>query len=128
MKSLNLSAGQSESSPTTTSAAAAVGEAKRENLLPVDIEEVFERDQKWNKIPNPKNPPSYSNSIGIPADLIRYNLFVATEPSSGKVELTVKTAGGGGGSGVKFYAVCVTQAHPAAAQSSLTVFPSILLV
>jgi hypothetical protein len=70
-------------------------------LLPVEIEEVFERDQKWNKIPNPKNPPSYSNLIKIPADLIRYNLFVATEPSSGKVELTVKTAGGGGGSGVK---------------------------
>jgi hypothetical protein len=70
-------------------------------LLPVEIEEVWERDQKWNKIPNPKNPPSYSNLIKIPADLIRYNLFVATEPSSGKVELTVKTAGGGGGSGVK---------------------------
>ncbi len=70
-------------------------------LLPLEIEEVYERDQKWNKVPNPKNPPAYSNSIGILADLIRFNLFVATEPSSGKVELTVKIVGGGGGSGVK---------------------------
>ncbi len=62
------------------------------SLVPIDLIEVVERDQKWNKIPNPKNPPSYDNEIGLHSDLIRRVLFVAVEPSSGKVELTLKTS------------------------------------
>lgn len=62
------------------------------NLLQVELIEVWERDQKWNKVPNPKNPPNYLNAFGIPRDLIRRILFVAEEPQSGKVELTVKTS------------------------------------
>ena len=68
-------------------------------LVPAEITEVAERDQKWNKVPNPKDPPNYLNTVGIPADLLRNILFVAEEPS-GKVELTVKTspqANAGGG-------------------------------
>ena len=60
-------------------------------LLPVEIIEVFERDQKWNKVPNPKNPPAYLNLIALPADLVRNYLFVAVEPASQKVELTIKS-------------------------------------
>lgn len=63
--------------------------------MPV-ITEVFERDQKWNKVPNPKSSPPYQNTIGIPPESFRNYLFVAVEPASNKVELTVKLFPGPG--------------------------------
>ncbi|MDP1588901.1 MAG: hypothetical protein Q8M07_14220, partial [Prosthecobacter sp.] len=76
---------------TVRSPAPVNGKIVRYYLLPIDIEEVFERDQKWNKIPNPKNPSSYSNAVGWRTDQLRNVLFVAVEPTSTKAEVTVKT-------------------------------------
>ncbi len=67
-------------------------------LVPTEIIEVAERDQKWNKVPNPKDPPGYwaipmGYAFGVPAGTPERNiLFVAVEPGSGKVELTVKSS------------------------------------
>lgn len=70
------------------------------DAMPVDIEEVFERDQKWNKAPSPKH---YNGNYGYNDDqregstILKRTLFVAVEPGSGKVELDVKGAGGSSG-------------------------------
>ena len=61
------------------------------HLVPVEVTGVFERDQIWNKIPNPKYSFSYENKVGWPTDQLRNILFVAVEPGSSKVEVSVNT-------------------------------------
>ena len=58
-------------------------------LLPVDLEEVYETDQVWNKAPNPRRP-AYENADSIPDDELYNRLFVAIEPHSSKIEITAQ--------------------------------------
>jgi len=58
-------------------------------LLKVDIEEVYETDQVWNKIPNPRRP-AYDNADEVPEDELYNRLFVAIEPDSSKIEITAQ--------------------------------------
>ncbi|MES2738737.1 MAG: hypothetical protein V4672_20640 [Verrucomicrobiota bacterium] len=74
------------------------------SLIPAGIDEVFERDQKWNKAPSPKHwvkptPANYgyNDDEREGSTILTRTLFVAVEPSSGKVELDVKGAGGSSG-------------------------------
>lgn len=73
-------------------------------LLP-ELTQVAERDQLWNRVPNPKNPPAYLNNMApaIPQHLLRNYLFVAVEPSNGLVELTITAWVYTGGSGPALY-------------------------
>jgi hypothetical protein len=66
------------------------------DVAPIDIEEVFERDQKWNKAPSPKHTSAsngYNDDQREGMRILGRTLFVAVEPGSGKVELDVKGAG-----------------------------------
>lgn len=74
------------------------------SLLPVEVEEVFERDQRWNKAPSPKHwvkptpaKNGYDDDQKEGSTILTRTLFVAVEPGSGKVELDVKGAGGSSG-------------------------------
>lgn len=68
--------------------------------FPASITEVFERDQKWNKIPNPMTPLSYKNAAPagsskkpLVVGLEHKYLFVAVEPPADQtVQLTVKVS------------------------------------
>lgn len=60
----------------------------------MDVEEVFEKDQIWNKVPNPRQP-NYANQFSEPAAALsdaelNNRLFIAIEPSSSKIEVSVQ--------------------------------------
>jgi len=65
-----------------------------ENLLKVDIKEVYEKDQVWNKVPHPREP-GYINKFENPEEPLsekelNNRLFLAVEPPSGKIEVVVE--------------------------------------
>ena len=72
----------------------AKGDIKIKALLLVEIIEVAEKDQLWNKAHSPKEP-GYNDDAKEGSDVLWNTVFVAVEPSSSKIELVVTTTAKG---------------------------------